>query len=119
MENLKRRLKSLTEPLKRSWDRLPATVRKPLVFIIGTTIVVIGVLLIPLPGPGWVIVFAGFALLATEFEPAEKIRDWLIRIFKKGAEYLRLAWASISGRSHYETSQNNRVQAKNKAKSKH
>jgi uncharacterized protein (TIGR02611 family) len=35
--------------------------------------VVLGVILIPLPGPGWLIVFAGLAVLATEFVWAERL----------------------------------------------
>jgi uncharacterized protein (TIGR02611 family) len=29
--------------------------------------------LIPYPGPGWLVVFAGLALLATEFERAQRV----------------------------------------------
>ena len=41
--------------------------------VLGGVIVVIGFVLIPLPGPGWLIVFAGLALLATEFAWAERL----------------------------------------------
>ncbi len=41
--------------------------------VLGAVIVVIGFVLIPLPGPGWLIVFAGLALLATEFAWAERL----------------------------------------------
>ena len=40
---------------------------------LGTGIVVLGIVLIPLPGPGWLIVFAGLAVLATEFVWAERL----------------------------------------------
>ena len=43
------------------------------VAVIGTAVVVGGVILIPLPGPGWLIVFAGLAILATEFAWAERL----------------------------------------------
>ncbi len=54
------------------------------VAILGFAIIIGGLALIPLPGPGWLIVFAGLALLATEFEWAErllryarsKVRGW-------------------------------------------
>ena len=41
--------------------------------LLGGAIVVLGFILIPLPGPGWLIVFAGLALLATEFVWAERL----------------------------------------------
>lgn len=40
--------------------------------IAGGLVVLIGLILIPYPGPGWLIVFAGLAILATEFEFAAK-----------------------------------------------
>ena len=44
-----------------------------MVGLLGGAIVVLGFILIPLPGPGWLIVFAGLALLATEFVWAERL----------------------------------------------
>jgi uncharacterized protein (TIGR02611 family) len=44
-----------------------------LVGVIGGAIVVGGLALVPLPGPGWLIVFVGLALLATEFEWAARL----------------------------------------------
>jgi uncharacterized protein (TIGR02611 family) len=41
--------------------------------LLGAAIVVVGIVLIPLPGPGWLIVFAGLAILATEFVWAERL----------------------------------------------
>ncbi len=35
--------------------------------ILGGTLSVIGLLLVPLPGPGWLVVFLGLAVLGTEF----------------------------------------------------
>jgi uncharacterized protein (TIGR02611 family) len=47
--------------------------------VLGATVVVIGFILIPLPGPGWLIVFAGLAILATEFVWAERLLDFARR----------------------------------------
>ena len=41
--------------------------------IVGAAVVVLGFVLIPLPGPGWLIVFAGLAILATEFAWADRL----------------------------------------------
>jgi uncharacterized protein (TIGR02611 family) len=43
------------------------------VAVLGFAIIVAGLALIPLPGPGWLIVFAGLALLSTEFTWAERL----------------------------------------------
>ena len=41
--------------------------------IIGFVIIGTGLVLIPLPGPGWLIVFGGLAVLSTEFVWAERL----------------------------------------------
>lgn len=38
----------------------------------GGTVLVVGIIAIPYPGPGWLIVFAGLAILAREFTWAAK-----------------------------------------------
>lgn len=35
--------------------------------IVGGTVLVVGVIMIPYPGPGWLVVFMGLAILAQEF----------------------------------------------------
>ena len=44
-----------------------------LVFVAGLAVVVVGILLVPLPGPGWVIVFLGLAIWASEFKTAQRV----------------------------------------------
>lgn len=35
--------------------------------VVGAVVLAAGILMIPYPGPGWLVVFAGLAILATEF----------------------------------------------------
>lgn len=42
------------------------------VAVSGAVVLVVGVVAIPYPGPGWLIVFAGLAILATEFTWAKQ-----------------------------------------------
>ena len=41
--------------------------------VLGALIVAIGIVLIPLPGPGWLIVFAGLAVWGVEFHWAKRL----------------------------------------------
>lgn len=41
--------------------------------IIGGLVLLVGIIAIPYPGPGWLIVFAGLAILSTEFEWAQRV----------------------------------------------
>lgn len=44
--------------------------------IVGALVVGLGLLLIPLPGPGWLIVFAGVGIWAVEFHWARRLLHW-------------------------------------------
>jgi hypothetical protein len=50
--------------------------RRVAVTIAGFTVVIVGLILVPLPGPGWLIVFAGLAILATEYVWAQKLLNF-------------------------------------------
>ncbi len=50
---------------------------KNLLYIaVGVLIVVVGVLLAPIPGPGGVIAFVGLAFIGAEFLPIARALDW-------------------------------------------
>ena len=48
-------------------DQVPQIVRKVIIAVIGTTVVLIGVALIILPGPAFIVIPIGLAILASEF----------------------------------------------------
>lgn len=77
------------QTLAHYWRRLPAVVRKPLVLIVGSALVIAGLALLVLPGPGWAAIFLGFAVLATEFAFAETVRGWLVAKLKALIAYVR------------------------------
>lgn len=68
--------------LKSTWKRIPDPVRKFCVFVLGWLVVLAGVAMLALPGPGWAAIFLGFAILATEFTTARDIRDWMVTKLK-------------------------------------
>jgi uncharacterized protein (TIGR02611 family) len=43
------------------------------VTVVGLVVVAVGIVLLPLPGPGWLIIFAGFGVLATEYPWAGRV----------------------------------------------
>lgn len=58
-------------------------VYRVLVTVLGVAIVVIGLILVPLPGPGWLIVFLGLTLLGTEYSWARRMLGWLRRVLAR------------------------------------
>lgn len=68
--------------LKTAWLQAPQPLRKFFVFVVGWAVVLAGVAMLALPGPGWAAIFLGFAILATEFTTARAIRDWMVTKLK-------------------------------------
>lgn len=56
------------------------------VFVIGLAVVVLGIIMLPLPGPGWVVIFAGMAIWATEFVWAQLVLRWTKRKVTEAAQ---------------------------------
>ncbi|NEY30882.1 TIGR02611 family protein [Streptomyces sp. PRKS01-65] len=56
------------------------------VFIVGLAVVAAGVVMLPLPGPGWVVIFGGMAIWATEFVWAQLVLRWTKRKVTEAAQ---------------------------------
>jgi uncharacterized protein (TIGR02611 family) len=63
--------------------------KRTVIGIVGGLVVVIGIIAIPYPGPGWLIVFTGLAILATEFEWAQRILDKAKGEYDKWQDWLK------------------------------
>ncbi|PJJ65501.1 TIGR02611 family protein [Compostimonas suwonensis] len=51
--------------------------------LLGGLIAVIGLLLVPLPGPGWLVVFLGLGVLGTEFHWARRLAGVIKRLLAR------------------------------------
>lgn len=56
------------------------------IFLVGLAVVAGGVVLLPLPGPGWVVIFLGMGIWATEFVWAQLVLRWTRRKVAEAAE---------------------------------
>ena len=56
--------------------------------IVGALVVAVGLVTIPLPGPGWLTVIAGLFVLATEFMWAERLLEYTKRRVSAWTEWL-------------------------------
>ena len=63
----------MSERLNRWLAPLPRGVRRVLVLIVGSVVLLAGVLMLVLPGPGILAILVGLAILATEFAWAERL----------------------------------------------
>jgi tellurite resistance protein TerC len=59
------------------------SIKKIIIAVIGFTILIIGIFMIVLPGPAFIVIPLGLAILATEFVWAKK---WLDKVKQKISE---------------------------------
>lgn len=64
--------------------------RKIIVGIVGSIVLLAGVLMIPYPGPGWLVVIAGMGILSTEFIWAESLRKFTVRHYERWLGWYRV-----------------------------
>ena len=62
------------------------TLKRIAIGVIGFIVVVAGILLIPLPGPGLLVVIAGLSILALEFAWAKRWLDWTKEYARRAKE---------------------------------
>ncbi|GAA3553503.1 hypothetical protein GCM10022419_037340 [Nonomuraea rosea] len=73
--------------------RTGALTLKIVIGAIGAIMVVGGLIMVPFPGPGWLVVFAGLAVLATEFHWARRALEFGKQTLHAWTEwYKRQGW---------------------------
>lgn len=61
--------------------------RRAAVLVLGTLVLLVGVAMLVLPGPGWLVTFAGLGVLGTEL-------PWAARLLQRAQSLARRWWAS-------------------------
>jgi len=57
--------------------------------VVGLAIVVLGLIMVPFPGPGWLVVFLGLGVWASEFEWAQRLLHRAKSILEAWAQWLK------------------------------
>lgn len=63
-------------------------IKKTFVTLIGSIVLVAGIIMIPYPGPGWVTVFAGLGILSTEYKWAKDLLSYAKGKYDAWAEWV-------------------------------
>lgn len=80
----------MKDAFRRNWLRIPDKIRKPVVLTVGMLFVIAAGLTGWLPGPGGIPLFLiGVAILATEFEWAERLKRTMLHMVHAGGRWLR------------------------------
>lgn len=59
-------------------DSIGRSARKVVVLIVGVAVLLAGIALLPLPGPGMLVIIVGLVILATEFSWAQRWLDYAV-----------------------------------------
>jgi uncharacterized protein (TIGR02611 family) len=68
---------------------LAGQTKRVVITVVGIAIVILGIILLPLPGPGWLVIFGGLAVLAGEYDWAQDLLSWAREKYKKTARSIR------------------------------
>ena len=99
----RRRAERLRAALHARRERLRADTHKNRVYrtvvgAVGTFVVLLGLVLVPLPGPGWLVVFLGLAVLGSEFHSARRVNAFGRRQLHRWTRWLgRRSWGTRIG----------------------
>ncbi len=81
-------------------------VRRVFRIVAGFTLLLIGVVMLVTPGPGWLAIFLGLGLLAAEFVWARRL---MARIKREGGRVRDAVWASVKIAPKEDSSESNKA----------
>lgn len=70
-------------------ERTRKEIRRILIGTVGGLILIVGIIAIPYPGPGWAIVFVALAILSTEFEWARQVLLYARKRYDAWQEWIK------------------------------
>ncbi|MHB8499441.1 MAG: PGPGW domain-containing protein [Candidatus Acidiferrales bacterium] len=70
----------------------------------GFTLLLIGIVMLVTPGPGWLVIFLGLGLLAAEFVWAKRLMD---RMKKEGGRVRDAVWRSAKNAPAKDSAESN------------
>ena len=73
-----------------------AAIYKAVIGTLGTAVIILGLVMVPLPGPGWLVVFMGVAVIASEFAWARHVLHWGREQLHRWTEWLRNSHWTVS-----------------------
>lgn len=62
--------------MDRLLDKMPTRTRKTVITLVGVFVVLLGLIMVPYPGPGWLVVFMGLTILAREYPWAHRMLEF-------------------------------------------
>jgi uncharacterized protein (TIGR02611 family) len=63
----------------------------------GFVVIAVGLVLVPLPGPGWLVVAVGLGMLALEFDRAERLLEVILERLERATGASRSRQLAVAG----------------------
>lgn len=63
--------------------------KKTLLALLGWVVALLGIVMIPYPGPGWLVFLLGLSILARQFAWAKKVHDFFLRFYHQWQKWMR------------------------------
>lgn len=63
--------------------------KKIVIGLVGWAVLLAGIVMIPYPGPGWVVVFLGLTILGTEFDWAKRVHSYTHAKYTAWQQWIR------------------------------
>lgn len=92
----------MLDKIRNTVERLRANLPHPwrwlVTVLVGVILVIAGIILLPLPGPGGLVIILGLTVLAVEFEWAREALKRSEQGFEWVAHKIRNAWKRLRGK---------------------
>lgn len=80
---------AVEEQVEQPSPRQASSLRKRVwIGVVGGIVLIAGIIMIPYPGPGWLVVFGGLAILAREFTWADRVLQYARRYYDAWVRWL-------------------------------
>ena len=73
------------------------------VAVVGAAVILAGIAMLALPGPGWLTIFLGLGILATEFSAFHRLNLWARKTVRRWWLWARARWSARRGRPAQRT----------------
>lgn len=71
-------------------DKIITHSRRTLIAVVGGLVVLLGLVMVPYPGPGWLVVFGGLAILSTEFTWARNLLNRAKGYYRRYEQWVKV-----------------------------
>lgn len=70
-------------------EKIQRKLKRYVIAVVGGVVLLLGIVMIPYPGPGWAVVFVGLGILSTEFTWAQRLLHYARGKYDAWSDWLK------------------------------